>query len=60
MDAIHELSGKKTIIMIAHRLKTVQQCDIIYMMDKGKVVAQGTYNQLLENNLKFKEMAEHA
>lgn len=60
MDAIHELSGKKTIIMIAHRLKTVQQCDIIYMMDKGKVVAKGTYNQLLENNLKFKEMAEHA
>ena len=60
MDAIHELSGKKTIIMIAHRLKTVQQCDIIYMMDKGKVVAKGTYNQLLANNLKFKEMAEHA
>lgn len=60
MDAIHELSGKKTIIMIAHRLKTVQQCDIIYMMDKGKVVAQGTYNQLLENNLRFKEMARHA
>lgn len=60
MDAIHDLSGKKTIIMIAHRLKTVQKCDIIYMMDKGKVVDQGTYEQLLENNFKFKEMAEHA
>lgn len=60
MDAIHELSGKKTIIMIAHRLKTVQQCDIIYMLDKGKVVDQGTYEQLLESNFKFKEMAAHA
>lgn len=60
MDAIHELSGKKTIIMIAHRLKTVQKCDIIYMMDKGKVVDKGTYEQLLENNIKFKKMAEHA
>lgn len=60
MDAIHELSGEKTIIMIAHRLKTVQKCDIIYMMDKGKVVDKGTYEQLLENNIKFKQMAEHA
>lgn len=60
MDAIHELSGKKTIIMIAHRLKTVQLCDIIYMMDKGEVVDKGTYQQLLDNNIKFKEMAEHA
>jgi HlyD family secretion protein len=60
MEAIHDFSGKKTIIMIAHRLKTVQKCDIIYMMDKGKVIDQGTYQQLLANNPKFKEMAEHA
>lgn len=60
MEAIHDFSGQKTIIMIAHRLKTVQKCDIIYMMDKGKIVDQGTYQQLLVSNLKFKEMAEHA
>ena len=60
MEAIHDFSGKKTIIMIAHRLKTVQKCDIIYMMDKGKIIDQGTYQQLLANNPKFKEMAEHA
>ena len=60
MDAIQELSGKKTIIMIAHRLKTVQNCDIIYLMEQGKVVDQGTYQELLENNIQFKEMAEHA
>lgn len=60
MEAIEELSGQRTIILIAHRLKTVRNCNTIYMMDKGKVTDHGTYGQLLENNLKFKEMAEHA
>ncbi len=60
MDAIHDFSGQKTIIMIAHRLKTVQKCDIIYLMDQGELVDQGTYQELLEKNIKFKEMAEHA
>ena len=60
MDAIHEFSGQKTIIMIAHRLKTVQKCDIIYLMDQGKIVDQGSYQELLEKNSQFKEMAEHA
>lgn len=60
MDAIHEFSGKKTIIMIAHRLKTVEKCDLIYFMEQGKIIDQGTYQQLVENNAKFKEMAQHA
>jgi HlyD family secretion protein len=60
MDAIHEFSGKKTIIMIAHRLKTVEKCDLIYFLDRGKVIDQGTYLELIKNNAKFKEMAEHA
>ncbi|WP_339663880.1 ABC transporter ATP-binding protein [uncultured Psychrobacter sp.] len=60
MNAIQELSGKKTIIMIAHRLKTVEKCDIIYLMDQGKVTAQGKYQELLEKNIQFREMAEHS
>jgi ATP-binding cassette, subfamily B, bacterial PglK len=60
MEAIHDFSGQKTIIMIAHRLKTVQKCDIIYMMDQGKIIDQGSYQQLLDSNAKFKDMAEHA
>lgn len=60
MEAIHDFSGQKTIIMIAHRLKTVQKCDTIYLMDKGKIVDQGTYQELLESNPIFKRMAEHA
>ncbi len=60
MDAIHDFSGEKTIIMIAHRLKTVQKCDIIFMIDRGEVVAQGSYTDLLDSNEQFKKMAEHA
>ena len=60
MESIHELSGKKTIVMIAHRLKTVQKCDIIYMMDRGSVVDKGTYKELIENNPTFKEMAKYS
>lgn len=60
MDAIHDFSGQKTIIMIAHRLKTVQKCDIIYLMDQGKIIDQGTYQELVGTNSQFKEMADHA
>ncbi|PKG35553.1 ABC transporter ATP-binding protein [Psychrobacter sp. Sarcosine-3u-12] len=60
MDAIHEFSGKKTIIMIAHRLKTVEKCDLIYFMENGKIIDHGTYQDLVVRNMKFKEMAKHA
>jgi len=60
MDAIHDFSGKKTIIMIAHRLATVRQCDSIYLLEKGKVSDQGTYDELASRNLIFQRMAEHA
>tara|TARA_X000000368_G_scaffold406463_1_gene384727 strand:- start:3450 stop:5246 length:1797 start_codon:yes stop_codon:yes gene_type:complete len=60
MEAIHNFSGKKTIILIAHRLKTVEKCDQIFFIDKGKVVDQGTYKELIEKNEHFKNMAIHA
>ena len=60
MDAIHDFTGQKTIIMIAHRLKTVQKCDNIYLMENGRVIDQGTYRQLMDSNRKFKEMANHS
>jgi HlyD family secretion protein len=60
MDAIHEFSGKKTIIMIAHRLKTVEKCDIIYLMKQGNIVDSGTYKELVEKNHEFRQMAAHA
>jgi len=60
MEAIHDFSGQKTIIMIAHRLKTVQKCDQIFFIDKGQVVDQGTYQELIKSNEHFKNMAAHA
>ncbi|WP_062810818.1 ABC transporter ATP-binding protein [Alcanivorax sp. NBRC 102028] len=60
MDAIHDFSGKKTIIMIAHRLSTVKKCDTIFLLDRGKVVDSGTYAELDNRNEIFRKMAEHA
>ena len=57
MEAIHDFSGKKTIILIAHRFTTIQQCDVIYFIDKGRVVDQGTYQELMERNAQFKAMS---
>lgn len=60
MEAINNFSGKKTIILIAHRLKTVQKCNQIFYMDKGEVVDQGTFDELIEKNKNFKNMAKHS
>lgn len=48
VEALHELTHNKTVIMIAHRLKTVRNADCIYVLDGGKIVQQGTHEQLLE------------
>ncbi|RBP25035.1 HlyD family secretion protein [Marinobacter pelagius] len=60
MDAIHDFSGKKTIIMIAHRLATVKKCDTIYLLANGQLTDQGTYRDLCQRNDLFKRMADHA
>ncbi|WP_136067198.1 ABC transporter ATP-binding protein [Modicisalibacter radicis] len=60
MDAVHDFSGKKTTIIIAHRLATVRQCDCIYLIDHGRVVDAGRYEELLQRNDIFKRMAAHA
>jgi len=59
MDAIDSFAGKKTIILIAHRLSTVKKCDLIYFIDKGQVVDEGTYEHLLATNSSFKKMSEN-
>lgn len=46
--------------MIAHRLKTVEKCDLIYFIDKGKIIDQEIYQQLIEKNAKFRKMTKHA
>lgn len=55
--AIERLRGDKTIIMIAHRLTTVQNCDTIYMMKDGEIVGEGPYEELLQTSKEFREMS---
>ena len=48
MDAIEELTKEKTVIMIAHRLKTVRNADQIVVIDKGRIAEQGKHNALVK------------
>ena len=57
MAALDGLSGGKTIIVIAHRLTTVQSCDKIFFLKEGQLVADGKYNELLKDCPQFRDMA---
>jgi ABC-type multidrug transport system fused ATPase/permease subunit len=57
MDAVHNLGHVKTIVMIAHRLSTVRECDTIFMLEGGRVIASGSYDALLETNRQFRALA---
>ena len=56
IESLQDLPDELTVIMIAHRLSTVQYADKIFLLDRGKLVSQGTYQELIENNDTFKEM----
>lgn len=58
MDAVNNLSHKITIIIVAHRLSTVRQCDKLYLFEGGQVSAVGTYDELVSKNALFKKMAK--
>lgn len=56
IQAIENLAGKITILIIAHRLTTLKDCDVIYIMDKGYIIEQGTYNELSDSSMRFRAM----
>jgi len=58
LEAISNVAKLKTVIIIAHRLPTVKDCDIIYLIDKGKITAQGTYDELMGSSASFRAMAK--
>lgn len=55
MSAIEELTRKKTIIMIAHRLKTVRNADKILVIDNGSIVQNGTHDELMKQDNIYKK-----
>ena len=50
MKAIDSLTNNKTVIMIAHRLKTVKNCDNIFVINEGKIVQSGTHDELIKED----------
>ena len=58
VDAIKQLARQKTIITIAHRISTVKDCDVIYVLEKGGIADQGSYQELMTRNASFRAMAK--
>ncbi len=58
MSAVNSFYGKKTIIIVAHRLSTVKNCDKLYLMNNGKVVDSGSYEELIKDSEYFRELSK--
>jgi ABC-type multidrug transport system fused ATPase/permease subunit len=56
MEAVHNLGQKITIIIIAHRLSTVKECDTIFFLEDGELTGQGSFNELIQSNERFMAM----
>lgn len=57
LQALAGLEGERTLMMVAHRLTTVQHCDLILVMSHGRLAATGTYAELLEGSAEFQALA---
>lgn len=55
---IDNLIKDHTVVIVAHRLSTIMDADIIYLVDKGKVVDSGTHNELLKTNKTYEKLYE--
>jgi ABC-type multidrug transport system fused ATPase/permease subunit len=57
MDAMRNLGRRKTVIMVAHRLSTVRDVDRIFLIEGGRVAAEGSYGELFERDARFRALA---
>lgn len=57
-DAIDKLMLGKTSLIIAHKFSTIKKCDKIILIDKGRIVAEGTHDELINSNSSYKNMNE--
>jgi ATP-binding cassette, subfamily B, bacterial PglK len=57
IEAIRSLSHRKTIVMIAHKLASLADCDRLYVFEQGRIIEQGTYAELREGGVTFRALA---
>lgn len=57
VEALEQLRGEVTMIVIAHRLTTVERCDMLFMLNQGVLVTKGTYKELIDHSEEFGRMS---
>ena len=57
-QSVRDLAGTRTLIIIAHRLNTVKDCDVIHVLEHGRIIASGSYEELMEDCDIFRAMAQ--
>jgi ABC-type multidrug transport system fused ATPase/permease subunit len=55
---LEELRGKVTVVVIAHRLNTVQRSDVVFLVEQGRIAASGKFQQLVSTNKTVHNLAE--
>ncbi len=60
MKSLDVIDQSVTLIIVAHRLSTVKNCDVIFEMHQGQLVAAGSYQELVEKSPSFKKMSQNA
>jgi ABC-type multidrug transport system fused ATPase/permease subunit len=56
-EALQALAGRKTIVMVAHRLTTVRSCNLVCVMEHGRIVERGSYDELMRSSQRFRSLA---
>jgi ATP-binding cassette, subfamily B, bacterial PglK len=59
IDSILSVKKNKTIIMVTHRVQSLKKCDKIFILDKGTLFGQGSFNELINTNLTFKNLGKN-
>jgi len=57
-QSVRQLAGTKTLLIIAHRLNTVKDCDVIHVLEHGRIVASGNYEDLVKDSDIFRAMVQ--
>ena len=58
MEVIRELARTRTVLLISHRLSNVVASDRIYLLDQGKILEQGTHQELMEKQGVYRKLYE--